>query len=560
MPGRGRETLLAGATLGLGIVALFLHPADQYFFGDSISTILSRSLNWGAAIRDMARLGGTHWYRPLANGFIQFLLWPLWGLEFAPYHYLAMVMHWAVSFGLFLALRRYLDAFVPALAAAAFYAWHPVAFYASYDICFYQEPMGIGFTFGGVAFFYWYVTRGSKSALALGILSYILAMLTREISVMVPPLLVILLWPRIWTRRAIAVIAATGVTAVAYTATYLFIMHPQLHQPGGYASDWSVPNLAANLWTALRWAFAIPAGRQTSGWQSPGLVQALLWGVLIASTIAATALVSKRPAAWKGLACFCVSAIPALSTHNLLPHHLYLPLMGVALWLGALLTAMPRMIPSAIPVALLLSCVVATSAISARFDSVISWVGITSWETRLPALYAKSALRDLPKWRGVWIVAVDSDPSFSWIYGEMLRLMGTEPLETRLLKARPETAPAGIKVFEYRNAMLTPLEIPATNVAAPRATLRITPLDVHPGTKYRVTVPELAGRSIDLRYSYNEHLEKVAYGFTTLDASGSADIFTPPDTPWGWVDITGVRPSGAIDWSPVRVRVVVLRN
>src|ERR1039458_1334216 len=69
-----RQTALAGLTLALGILILYLHPADQYFFGDSISTLLTRSLTWRSAFLDFFRLGGTHWYRPLTNGFMQFLL------------------------------------------------------------------------------------------------------------------------------------------------------------------------------------------------------------------------------------------------------------------------------------------------------------------------------------------------------------------------------------------------------------------------------------------------------------------------------------------------------
>src|SRR5579863_9345547 len=38
---RMSRRLAPGAVLALGIVALWLHPADEYFFGDSISTLLT---------------------------------------------------------------------------------------------------------------------------------------------------------------------------------------------------------------------------------------------------------------------------------------------------------------------------------------------------------------------------------------------------------------------------------------------------------------------------------------------------------------------------------------
>jgi hypothetical protein len=90
--------------------------------------------------------------------------------------------------------------------------------------------------------------------------------------------------------------------------------------------------------------------------------------------------------------------------------------------------------------------------------------------------------------------------------------------------------------------------------------VRVTPALVHPGTSYTSTVPALAGRTIDLRYRYNDHLPAVAYEFTQLSAVGAASIFTPRDIPWGTVEIIGVRPSGAAEWSAVRVRVEVLRD
>jgi hypothetical protein len=191
-------------------------------------------------------------------------------------------------------------------------------------------------------------------------------------------------------------------------------------------------------------------------------------------------------------------------------------------------------------------------------------------------LYSKALFRDLPRWQGVWIVVQTGDPSFSWIYGGLFRLMASDiqakfasrfagdaqyDMEARLMPMRPEAAPRGIHVFEYRDSMLRPLAIPESIVPSVRAAeVRVTPALVHPGTSYVITVLVLAGRTIDLRYSYNDHLPAVAYAFAQLGADGTAKVFTPRDTPWGVVEILGVRPSGAAEWSPVSVRVEVLRD
>jgi hypothetical protein len=562
-----QHNAVAGFTLALGIVILYAHPADQYFFGDSISTLLTRSLTWRAAFLDFFRLGGTHWYRPLSNGFVQFLLWPLFGMNFAAYHALAMFLHWGVCFGLYLALKTYLQDSFAAWIGAAFYAFHPIQFYATYDVCFYQEPMGAGLILGALAFLYWYVEHGRAWWLAIGLGLFLLALTARETAVFTPGLLAILIWlPQNW-RRAATAVGVTGTIGAAFAGMYLFVMHPLRYQPESYSSDWSPAHLAGNLWTCVRWAFGIASGPETEGWKSPAIVQACLWLFLILSVLSVAVFWGRRPAVWKGPAFFCAASIAALSTHRLWPHHIYIPLIGIALWIASIMACWRqsnRAFQLARPVAaLLLSCLFVTSAIGARYDSVNSWVGLNSWETRLPVLYSQSLFRDLPRWRGVWIVVKTGDPSFSWLYGGLFRLMAGEAqyeMETRLMPARPDSAPRGIHVFEYRDSMLWPLAIPESDVPSAVAEVSVKPAIVHPGTSYTISIPALAGRTIDLRYSYNDHLAAVAYAFTQLAADGRAKIFTPRDTPWGVVQILGVRPSGAAEWSPVSVRVEVLRD
>jgi hypothetical protein len=210
-------------------------------------------------------LGGTHWYRPLSNGFVQYLLWPLFGMNFAAYHALAMFLHWSVCFGLYLSLKIYLEDGFAALAGAAFYAFHPIQFYATYDICFYQEPLGAGLFLGAVAFLYWYVQHGRKRFLTIGILLMLAALGSREVAVFTPALLVILLWPVSNLRRGAAAVGVTSVIGGGFAVVYFFVMHPLRYQPEAYSPGWSPAHLTENLWTCIRWAFGIAVGPQTDG-------------------------------------------------------------------------------------------------------------------------------------------------------------------------------------------------------------------------------------------------------------------------------------------------------
>ncbi len=562
-----KQNALAAATLALGITILFLHPADQYFFGDSVSTLETRSQTWRAALHDFVRLGGSHWYRPF-DGFLPSLAWSLFGMNFAAYHALAMLLHFGLCFGLYLALKAYVKDAFAAWVGAACYAFHPIQFYATYDACFYQEPQAAALILGALASLYAYVLHGSKRWLAAGTVLFLLSVTSRELAVFTPALLLIVMWPPANLRRGAIAVGISGTIGAAFVAAYVWIIHPIRYQPQVYASDWSPVHMAGNLWTGIRWAFALAAGVGTEGWKAPAIVQACLWMAMIVA-IAGIALFAKRqPAVWKGPVFFGISMTAALLTHVLRPHHLYVPLMGIALCIAGIFSCLRQPATGwrlARPAAtVLLSCVFVTAAISARYDSVVSWVGAGSWETRLPALYSQALFRDLPQWRGVWIVVKTGEPTWSWLYGHLFSVMAGDAeaqVEGRLMSTRPAAAPRGIHVFEYRDSILYALAIPESTVSSvPVSDLRVTPDRVHPGTSYTVTAPALAGRTIDLRYSYNDHLPAFAYEFAHLDANGSAQVFTPRDTPWGVVEISGVRPSGAAEWSPVNVRVEVLRD
>src|SRR5258708_2869638 len=250
----------AGAlALAAGIVALFLHPTDQYFFGDSISVLTSRPLTWGAFWHDFIRLDGYHWYRPL-DCLLPILLFPHWRMDFELYHYFAMLQHWVVVIAVLLGLRHLLRDDFSAWAGAAFYAFHPIQFYATYDVCFYQEPTGIGLVILALAGLYWFAVCGNRIALVLGVTCFLLALGAREVAVVTPGLLAILLLPVQPRTRSAVTVGIAGAMSAIFTYCFLFVMHPLRYQPGGYTSDWHPLNVARNLGMEARWAFGIAVG------------------------------------------------------------------------------------------------------------------------------------------------------------------------------------------------------------------------------------------------------------------------------------------------------------
>ena len=148
---RRRGSVCAAVCLVAGVAALFLHPGEEYFFGESIGLLWGRPHSWGMFLRDFTRLDGFFWFRPLSNSLPPFLLWPLFEMDFFPYHLVALALHIGLSLALFELFRRiFRDAFA-AFVGAAFFAFHPIQFYATYDLIFYQEPMTAGLALAATA-------------------------------------------------------------------------------------------------------------------------------------------------------------------------------------------------------------------------------------------------------------------------------------------------------------------------------------------------------------------------------------------------------------------------
>src|SRR6516162_9814678 len=98
---------VAAGCVVFGVIVLFLEPA-QYFFGDSIAVLWGRPHSFGSLLKDFVRLDGGHWYRPLSNSLPPFVLFPFFGMQFKPYHLVAIALHCLFCIGLFEIFRRLL--------------------------------------------------------------------------------------------------------------------------------------------------------------------------------------------------------------------------------------------------------------------------------------------------------------------------------------------------------------------------------------------------------------------------------------------------------------------
>src|ERR1051326_969298 len=179
------KNLLAAGCVVFAILALFLEPA-QFFFGDSIAVLWGRPHSIGSLLKDFARLDAGHWYRPLSNSLPPFVLWPLFGMNFRPYHLLAIALHSLFSIGLFVIFRRILRDDWAAFVGGAFFAFHPIQFYATYGIAFYQEPITAALMLGSLTLLCEYIERPRAKVLITGLLVFLAALTSKETAVMLP--------------------------------------------------------------------------------------------------------------------------------------------------------------------------------------------------------------------------------------------------------------------------------------------------------------------------------------------------------------------------------------
>src|SRR5262249_19538299 len=143
-----------------------------------------------------------------------------------------------------------------------------------------------------------YVDENSRWFLAGALGCAVLALCSKETAVMLPGALFLVLGERIRReRRAIVAFGSAKMTATVFTFIYAFVMGVVFRYQDAYRPRWE-SGAMDNLSMALRWAFGLPAGWQTAGWQHPVHVELILWSVLLSAF--ALVLLVPRSGLWRG--------------------------------------------------------------------------------------------------------------------------------------------------------------------------------------------------------------------------------------------------------------------
>jgi hypothetical protein len=343
-----------------------------------------------------------------------------------PYQACALLLHIVVSLVVYRAFARILEDRQAAFVGAFFFALHPINFYTTYDNGFSADTT--------VALFYvlsaWcFFTRRFALAAVLGTL----ALFSKEAAVTLPLMLLaaVFVFPefrrgwRGWVKRW----APIGAVWLAYLALYA----PALSWAGGRVTAAARPDYALSglelprgVLRFLLWSFQISSGKSTENWYSR---PALLWlsaaiGLLLA-LFALIALAKGNLGVRAGLLWFFIAALPMAALAKKPPHHLYLPLIGLALVVGELFAYLGQRLRR--PAVVILAGAVCLghawlSYVNVENDSRLSWVGGSALTGKNAVLFLKDHAPQINGRSTIYVVNETPDNlRFEYVKGDLFR-------------------------------------------------------------------------------------------------------------------------------------------
>jgi hypothetical protein len=425
-------------------VAVFSLSFGNYFFGDSTAQLLVRPRSVWGAFRSFFSV--SEWYRPFSHSLLAYLLFPLFGNHHLPYQACALLLHIVVALVVYRVFVRILEDRQAAFVGAFFFALHPINFYTTYDNGFFADTT--------VALFYvlsaWcFFTRRSAPAAVLGAL----ALFSKEAAVTLPLMLLAAIlafrefrsdwrgWVRRWTPM--------GAVWLAYLALYARTFSwggGRVTAEGRPDYPSSVSGLPRGVLRFLLWSFQIPFGESAGSWYSRPAVLWLLAGIgLLVALFALIALAKGNLGVRAGLLWFFIAVLPMAALAKEFPHHLYLPLIGLALVIGELFAYLGRRLPG--PAVVLLAGAVclghaSLSYINVENDSRLSWVGGSALTAHNAVLFLNGRAGNMNDRSTIYVVnETPDDLRFSYLKGDLFRFStGLNGLRVRIVQ-RPGQVP-----------------------------------------------------------------------------------------------------------------------
>jgi hypothetical protein len=431
-------------------VLLFLWKCGHFFNGDSLFFFSHRLQGWGDIWRVFQSPDHLWQYRPLTFVIFSYLLNPLFGLNPLGYNIFPLLVHGANTLVVFGILRALGLTERAALIGAFFFGAHSVAFYVTYGVAFLPDFSYSFFYLLSVYFFLKFLHAGIRGALVVSLLFFVLALFCKEATITLPVVVfaIAFLWGKEGFRmpqesivRALSLSFRRTFSFVLLGAVYLgyhwIVKAGQIYAPGTdhpHHFEFSLYSLHFK-YKYLKWAFNLPDGLvfRFEGWANYLIALTVLVFAIPFALATIRRLWSLDRLTWCGFIWFLAVLSPVLFLRNItMNHNLYVPLVGLALLMGAWLdrvagsfTAVDGASGRWIIAAFAAACMAAVFY-NSQLAAKNSWIAEAS-------TIAETSLRDLKMLRptlpeGATLYFVDKSPiprgGLQWFYdyGSLFRL------------------------------------------------------------------------------------------------------------------------------------------
>jgi hypothetical protein len=450
---RGRVRAAVACILLLEI-ALFAWSFGKFFCGDSLFYLWYRLDTPAKLLNIFARPDHLHSYRPLTYVIASYLLFPLFHLNPLGYHAVALGAHLLITLLLYVFLRQWASPGA-ALAGSFVFGFHATAFYVTYDVSFLPDFSAALFTvIALVACVRWrkaargQAGRQALAWLSMSLVSFLLALLSKESVVMLPVGLVaaeILCQepggPSRWTAGYARSLLRTlwpylGICAV-YLAWSFYIKGGRLFPEGPREPYALTLDLAGVKLRYFAWLLNFPLRVAPRGWPvyaaSLAMLPALAW--------LGMAVLRAARRAWAEMALCAAWALSALLPALLIrqvpmKHNLYIALLAVAAGVAVAVDrsgfARERLLPRGW--AFLALGMAACTALQVPGDLKASWVGAASDIAAASLDSVRTAYPRLPRGTTLFVLPSKVKGDISWYFqnGALFNLFYNDPsLQTR---------------------------------------------------------------------------------------------------------------------------------
>jgi hypothetical protein len=346
-PQRRRDALFLAA-LVLGQAVLLWRTAPSFFDGDAFFYLAHPVEHARDVARAFTATDVAGQYRPLGAVAVGCLFRPLFGLDYRLYAATALAAHLANTLLVFLVLRGLRLDGLALRAATVFWALDPVAIYVTHSFSFLPDFSYAFFYLGAILAFLQYTRTGSRRAFALALGAFVLSLLSKELAITLPPVLILISVAflrdaaEFRVDRARRLVGALLVPLALYLALYAFVRGGDFYDASAAGNYFPRFDLQTLLAKASSWlgALYLPLpeslpGGASAAW-SRRLVYAampllLLLAVFVLWPPAETARRVRAGVLWS-----LVGASPVLFlSPTEFTHNLYVPALGLAVVVGS---------------------------------------------------------------------------------------------------------------------------------------------------------------------------------------------------------------------------------